>query len=202
MKVEDTAKAEASKTEEAAKAPEGAKVDDTVKAEEAAKAPEAAKVDDTVKSEQPAKVEDAPKTEEAAKVDDTAKTDANSNGAAQEEPKTETSPVSGGASSQSIQDYYRYRSEPIDGQYGENHDSATQKDATPPTSGSIGSPSSDDNSTSGDDDFDDETVGDGQGANGSVADAMLLVASRWVEDFVANYGLKISQVAGLLGQIR
>ncbi|MGA2257936.1 MAG: hypothetical protein ABSG53_25000, partial [Thermoguttaceae bacterium] len=117
--------------------------------------------------------------------------------------KAETSPTSDSTSSSSIQDYYRYRYEPIDGQYGSNQNAATEENAAPSNNDSISTQNSDDSTANSDEESDDETASDtDRSVSSPMADAMLAVVSRWAEDFASNYGLKLSQVMGLLGQIK
>ncbi len=128
----------------------------------------------------------------------------NSNGQTAENSNTENSPTSDSPSSESIQDYYRYRYEPIDGQYGESKNSASEEGTTPAKNDSADTQNSDEGAATSDEDADDdESVSDaGKSESSPLADAMLAMVSRCAEDFASNYGLNMSEVMGLLGQTK
>ncbi len=118
-------------------------------------------------------------------------------------PTTESSPTTDSTSSGSIQDYYRYRYEPVESQYGQNQDSRAEKIATPSTSDSSNTQNSHDNIPTNDDGAADETTTNVDNGEGSpLASAMVAVLSQWAEDVSSNYGLNMSQVKDLLAQIK
>ena len=104
-----------------------------------------------------------------------------------------------------MQDYYRYRYEPLDSQYGDNRNADDDDGATPWNDDSANTEDSDDSIMMNAEDHDYGSVA-ANGANPSgtspLADAVLAVISQWADDFASNYGLKVSQVVGLLGQWR
>ncbi len=156
----------------------------------------------TVKTpEEAAKSEDAPKLAEPSTTDEAPKQEGNSSGATPKASKNEELPLSDSSSSLDIQTYYHYRYVEIAGPLGDNknvngENAATKDDVA-------GNSESGDDSTMDPDGCDDETAGDENvKENSSLADAMLAVASHWADDVISSYGLRISQVMGLLEQIR
>ncbi|MGO9112142.1 MAG: hypothetical protein ACLP9L_23190 [Thermoguttaceae bacterium] len=148
------------------------------------------------------KAEETTKTAESAKTDESPKSDMSSSDAASADSKPETSSSSDSTSPWSIQDYYHYRYELIEDQYGDNQNAAPKENVVPSNS-DLGKIQGSDDSTMNAEDSGDETASDGdQSASSPMADAMLAVASRCADDIASSYGLKMSQIMALLGQMR
>ena len=109
------------KTDEAK--PEVAKADET-SSETTESTPAANSEDVVAKTEETPESEETPKTEEPSievRFTNSDSTDS----------KVESSPNPATDLSQTVQDYYRYRSEPIEGQYGDDQNASSGDGATP-----------------------------------------------------------------------
>ncbi len=202
-----------SETDPKGGSPEGlkAETDDATKTGDAANTDDATQTDATQSGE-------VPKTEKAAtKPDESPKPDADPKGSSPTGSKTEASPAPGSTASLTVQDYYRYRYESLEGRYGDDRKSAGDEDATPSTNGSTSPHTSvdgmkDDSAapqTSVDgmrmdaEDSGGQTTRRAEGSgSSSMAGAMLAVVSSWADDVASGYGLKMSQVIDLLSQMK
>ena len=114
---------------------------------------------DASKSEETTNREEAGATsDESPKADESQKPDTNSSGATPGSSGSDNSSTGGSTSAQNIEDYYRYRYEPIDSRYGDNQTSATERETAPatPSNNSADVQNSDEGMANGDDDTDDD----------------------------------------------
>jgi len=177
------------KTDEATNSEEVTKTEETAVGNEAGDNEEAANAADPVNA-----------AEETARTDETPKSDASPSDSTSGQAKTEILPNADPPTSSSIQDYYHYLYEPIDGQYGNNQNPSTKDNTSLADNGSVNRPNSDDDEENTATDSDDEvSENDSSGIAASpMAGAMLALVSRWADVYASNFGLNLSQVENLL----
>jgi hypothetical protein len=150
---------------------------------------------DSSKTDAPATTDASPGPETTPNTDASPKNDAKSDNSAPGDSTTETTPAAGSSPVATLEDFHRYRDQPIENQYGDNADGAQEDDGNSSTD----EPSSDDGKAMSDEVSDDETAGDdASGHTGSLADAMLAAISRATDEVLSSHGLKISWLTDLL----
>ena len=196
------------KTEEAASTEDAPKAESPT-SEDASMPEEATKTDEPSSNEEPSNAEEAAMTDEAAattdvspKSDESPESDTGASGVTTENANREEPPTTDSTDSRGIQDYYGYRSEPVDSRYGDDQNAPSDENVTPSNSDSADGQAGGDGTTMNAEDSNDEDTGDADNTETSpLADAMQAVISRWAEDFAISHGLKMSEITSLVGPV-
>jgi hypothetical protein len=132
--------------------------------------------------------------EEKGKTDDAPKSDVNSESAAPADATNDPAPAADNGSSSTLEDYHRYRDQPIESRYGDNKDAASSE--TQEQSQESSDDSSDDQNSDGD-----QAMSDDAASGGTVArlgDALWAMISQSANDLIAGYGMTASQILNAL----